>query len=194
MKPHLTFRQYRRIDLVLLAAMLCIFETLITRAAIRWYPDQLYTVSVTAAVTAIVMMRWGPWAAIHAALGGAVFCLAGGGTARQLLIYAVGNLLGLLSLVLIRLLGREAIRTNRLLALLFALCTAVFMQLGRAIVAMLTGAAWSSCLNFFTTDALSDLFAMVIVWITSRLDGVFEEQKAYLLRVQKEREDEKGGY
>ena len=189
MKRHLTFEQYRRMDLFFFAVMLCVSEALIVNAALRWFPDQLYSVSVTAALTAIVLVRWGPWAAIHAVLGGLVYCLAGGGSGKQFLIYGAGNLLSLLALALIRLFGGERIRKNALLALFYALCVLLLMQLGRALVAEL-----KTCLDFFTTDALSGLFTMVIVWIAARLDGMLEDQKTYLLRVNKEREEEKGGF
>ena len=193
MNRHYTFQQYRSLDLFFFALMLAVSETLIVRAAGRWFPDQLYTVSVSAAMTALVLMRWGPWAAIHAALGGLVFCLAAGGNGRQLLVYLLGNELALGSLLLIRLFGKEQIRTNKLLTLLFALCTQLLMHLGRALMALLLGATMADALDFFTTDALSGLFTMVIVWIASRLDGMFEDQKTYLLRVHEQMEKEKGG-
>ena len=47
---HLTLKQYRRLDLFLFAVMLILSESLIVNAAIRWFPDQLYTVSVSAAI------------------------------------------------------------------------------------------------------------------------------------------------
>jgi hypothetical protein len=194
MKRHLTFEQYRRMDLFFFAVMLCVSEALIVNAAIRWFPDQLYSVSVTAALTAIVLVRWGPWAAIHAVLGGLVYCAAGGGSGKQFLIYGLGNLLSLLSLGLIRLFGSERIRKNPLLTLLYALCTLLLMQLGRALLALVLGAQLKTCFDFFTTDALSGLFTMVILWIAARLDGILEDQKTYLLRVNKEREEEKGGF
>ena len=194
MNRRLSLKQYRNLDLFFFAVMLCISETLIVNAAIRWYPDQLYTVSVSAAITAIVMMRWGGWAAIHAVLGGIVYCLAAKGTAQQFMIYGIGNLFGLLSLLMIRLLGKDRICGNVLLVLLFALCTQLFMQMGRACIAVINGATFETGIHFITTDALSGLFTMVIVWIASRLDGVFEDQISYLLRVQKEAEEEKGGF
>ncbi len=194
MNRRLSLKQYRNLDLFFFAVMLCISETLIVNAAIRWYPDQLYTVSVSAAITAIVMMRWGGWAAIHAVLGGIVYCLAAKGTAQQFMIYGIGNLFGLLSLLMIRFLGKDRICGNVLLVLLFALCTQLFMQMGRACIAVINGAAFETGIHFITTDALSGLFTMVIVWIASRLDGVFEDQISYLLRVQKEAEEEKGGF
>jgi len=191
MNRQFSFKQYRAIDLAFFALILCVTETLIARAAAFWFPDQLYTVSVTGAVAAIVMMRWGPWAAIHAALGGAVFVFASRGSAAHLLIYCAGNLLGLLSLLPLKALGAERIRTDGFLSVCFGLLTLLLMQLGRALAALLLGTRFADCLGFFTTDALSLLFTGLIIWIARRLDGIFENQKHYLLRIHKQ---EKGGY
>ena len=193
MKRQLSFQQYRAIDLAMLGALLCITETLIVRAAIWWFPDQLYTVSVVGALTAIVLMRWGPWAAIHAVLGGAVFCLASHGNARQLAVYCAGNLFSLFMLLPLRFLGGERIRLDQMLSVCFGLLTLLLMQLGRALMAFALGTAFQTCLGFFTTDALSLLFTGVIIWIARRLDGIFENQKHYLLRIHKT-EEEKGGF
>ena len=193
MRRQLSFQQYRAIDLALFAAILCLSECLIVKAATFWFPDQLYTVSVVGAITAIVMMRWGPWAAIHAALGGFVFCLASHGSGKQYIIYCVGNLLALLSLIPLKLLGSERIRLDGFLSVAFGLVTLLFMQLGRALTALLLGTDFQTCLGFFTTDALSLLFTGLILWIARRLDGIFEDQKHYLLRIHKQEED-KGGF
>ncbi len=69
MRRQLSLSEYRGIDLTLFAVILCVAELLIVTAARFWYADQLYTVSAVAAVVAIVLMRWGPWAGIHAVLG-----------------------------------------------------------------------------------------------------------------------------
>jgi len=192
MKRQLTFSEYRTIDLLLFAGMLAVFEFIIVSAATKWFPDQPFTVSVVAAVTSIVMMRWGPFAAIHAVLGGAVFCAFSGAEPEHYIIYCAGNLLSLFSLLLIRWLGEEKIRKQVLLSLVFALSTQLLMQIGRALVAVILGHPLINCLGFITTDALSWLFAMVIIWIVRNLDGLFENQKSYLLRLQKEREKERG--
>ena len=193
MKRQLSFQQYRTIDLGMFAVMLCVAEWMIVKAATWWFPDQLYTVSVVGAVTAIVLMRWGPWAAIHAVLGGLIFCLASHGSGRQYLVYCLGNLLSLLALVPLRLLGGERIRLDGFLSVSFGIGTLLLMQLGRALVALLLGTDFQTCLGFFTTDALSLLFTGVILWIARRLDGIFENQKHYLLRIHKT-EEEKGGF
>ena len=133
-----------------------------------------------------------PWAA--ALLGGGVFALVSGGTLRQLAIYALGNLACLLTLPVLRGTGKERIRSDKLLTLLFALGVCLLMQLGRAAAALAMGTEPGLCAGFFTTDALSALFAMVIVSLARRLDGLFEDQKCYLLRCQRQRDKEKGGF
>lgn len=193
MKRQLSFRQYRAIDLAMLAALLCITETLIVRAAIWWFPDQLYTVSVVGALTAIVLMRWGPWAAIHAVLGGAIFCFASHGSVRQLIVYCVGNLFSMLMLVPLKFFGGERIRLDPVLSVCFGVGTLLLMQLGRALTALVLGTDFQTCLGFFTTDALSLLFTGLIIWIARRLDGIFENQRHYLLRIHNT-EEEKGGF
>ena len=193
MKRQFSFQQYRAIDLAMFAALLCITEFMIVKAATWWFPDQLYTVSVVGAVTAIVLMRWGPWAAIHAVLGGAVFCFASHGSAKQLLIYCAGNLFSLLMLLPLKYLGGERIRLDGFLSVLFGICTLLLMQLGRALVAFVLGTEFQTCLGFFTTDALSLLFTGLILWVARRLDGIFENQRHYLLRIHNT-EEEKGGF
>ena len=190
MGPHLTFKQYRGIDLAIFAAILALTEFLIVRAAKSWFPDQLYTVSVTAAVTAIVLMRWGPFAGIHAALGGLVYAWTSGGNLQQFVIYVAGNVLSMAAILLFKAFGKEKIRKSFLLTLLFALSVIVLMQVGRGLVALIFGNGIGVIWKFITMDALSDLFTLVVVWVASRLDGVFEDQKHYLLRQQKEREEQ----
>ena len=53
----------------------------------------------------------------------------------------------------------------------------------RALIALLTGAERASVIGFYTTDSLSMLFTFVIIWIARRLDGVYEDQIHYLLRI-----------
>ena len=188
MNHRMTFGQYRTMDLTAFAIMLIASESVIQTASTAWFPGQPYTVSVTAAIVTIVLMRWEKYAALHAVLGGLVFCFHLKAGAGQYLIYCLGNLGAMLSLLILRKAGDERIRNDALMSILFALCTQLFMQAGRAAAAGILGTPPAVCLGFFTTDALSALFTMVIVWIARRLDGIFEDQKKYLLRVQEEKE------
>ena len=92
-----SWQEYRNIDLTMMAVMLAVCEFVIVRAATWWFPDQLYTVSVAAAVTSIVYMRWGVWGAIHAVEAGFIFCFFSGATGKQFVIYCAGNLLSVVS-------------------------------------------------------------------------------------------------
>ena len=193
-KEQRTVGQYRAIDLSLFALMLILSETVIVSAAVKWFPNEPYTVSAVAAVTAIVMMRWGLWAALHAVLGGIVFCLVSHGTLAQFAIYCIGNLFGLTGLAWIRALGAERLREDSFKSLAYGFTVLLCMQLGRGLVSLLFGTKPAVAAGFVTTDVISCLFTLLIIWIVRRLDGVFEDQIHYLRRVNKEREEEKGGF
>jgi len=139
------------------------------------------------AVICIVMMRWGGFAAIHAVIGGAAFCLALGATAEQFVVYCIGNCFALVSLILIKVLGKQKIRDRVWLTIIFTVLAFVGTELGRGLVSLIFGLAIDAVLAFFTTDSLSLVFAVVVVLISRRVDGLFEDQKAYLIRTESER-------
>jgi len=181
-----TLGEYRTIDLGCFTLMIAAFEPVLHFAATKLFPAEPYTVSVVAAITAIVMMRWGPWAGIHAVFGGLLGCLLAGARPEQYLIYGLGNLLSLAALLLLKAWGKEETRKDALQSVGFGLITALLMQLGRALVALILGNSMALCLGFFTTGIITDLFTGVVIWIARRLDGIFEDQIHYLLRIQKE--------
>ena len=192
MNRQISFGQYRAIDLTILSVLLVICQFLTFMATSFWFPDQLYVVSPVAGVTALVMMRWSGWAAVPAAVGGLVYVLLAGGSVHHFLIYGVGNLLSLAVLILFKLCGKERIRKEGFLAVVFAIAVQLLMQLGRAAVAGLFGFSAAECLGFITTDILSILFTVFIVWTVRRIEGLFEDQKNYLLRIQREQKVERG--
>ena len=55
------------------------------------------------------------------------------------------------------------------------------------------GKGFGALVDFLTTDILSWVFALVVVWIARRLDGVFEDQISHLVRLKSDEEKEKGG-
>jgi hypothetical protein len=191
MKRQRSFEEYRAIDLTLWAVMLAVFEFVIVMAARFWFPGQPFTVSLAGAITAIVYMRWSWWGGIHALLSAVIFCFFSGGTPRQFVIYCLGNLLSLAAVLLLERIGKERVRTGYL-SLVFPLLVLVLMQTGRALAALLLGAAPAGVIDFYTTDSLSLLFTFVIIWMAKRLDGIYEDQKHYLLRIHA-KEEQKGG-
>ncbi len=187
MKRQITFSQYRAIDLALMTGMMAASQLVIHLAIGRWQAEHTgYIVSPVAAVTALVMMRWNLWSAIPAALGGAILTLLLNATTQQIVIYSGGNLLAMLAMLYLKFLGKERVRNNVILTLIFAILVQLLMQLGRAAVAFLMGYPLQACWDFITTDAMSILFTMVIIWIVRRVEGLFEDQKHYLLRIAQE--------
>ena len=184
---NISFRQYRVIDLVIMLAIVSFAEFIIITAAKSWFPDELYILSPTVTIVCIVMMRWGGFAAIHAAAGGLVMCMASGAAAEQYIIYCVGNCFALAALLWFAFLGKEKIRTSIPLTALFTVTAFCAQQIGRWLVGLLFGGTVQDITGFFTSDSLSLIFAVLVVQLARRLDGVFEDQKTYLFRIQAER-------
>lgn len=186
MKRQISISEYRTIDLGILAAAMALVQVLIHFAASRWFRDQLYVVSPVALVVALVMMRWNGYAAIHALLGGLLYCILAKGSWQHMLIYGGGNSFALLALLLFKFPGKEIIRQNVVYSIAFAAIVQALMLLGRAAIAALLNFEAAVCLGFITTDVLSVLLTVCGIWATRRMDGLFEDQLQYLLRVQRE--------
>ncbi|MGN0701052.1 MAG: hypothetical protein ACI4J8_08635 [Oscillospiraceae bacterium] len=133
------------------------------------------------------MMRWDGFAAIHAVVGGFAFCLAAGAEPKQFIVYCIGNCFALLGLIFLKLCGKEKVRSK--LHFIFAYVVIVFIaiQVGRWLVSLFFGASLDSIVTFLVADSLSLLFAVVGVLISRKMDGLFEDQKHYLIRTEEER-------
>lgn len=187
MNQRRSIASYRAIDLIIFAALLIVFEGIIARVSSgHRFAGQPYTVSLAAALTGIVFMRWGAWGAIHAVLSGLVLCFTQKATPNQYLIYTLGNLFSLFALPLYGKLGRQRISEERFLFLPVSLCVLLLMQAGRAIIALITGANSAAANLFFTTDSLSAVFTVLITWVSKKQDGLYEDQLHYLNRINDE--------
>lgn len=198
---NITFKQYRNLDLSIFAVLLIISEAITTVATNTWFDAQPVAISTTTLFISIVMMRWGGWAAIHASLGGAVFCIASGATAPQFAIYVIGNALSLLALFWFKAVGKEKIRQKAFTTVMFTASVYLLMQLGRWLVSLCFGGGLWNIVGYISSDIISLLFATVIMILLRKTDGMIEDQKAYLFRQMREREEEKaaktdgyGGY
>ena len=170
MARQISFNQYRTVDLLFFSLIMTVCEAGVVKAATA-FPYQPYVLSVVPAVVCIMYMRWGVWGIFHAFLGGIVACYISNGNAAQYMIYCLGNVFSAVSLFLLMKLGKEDVRESVVWSLLYAALVALLMQVA---------------LRFILTDILSGVFSVVVVWICRRLDGVFEDQKTYLLRINRE--------
>lgn len=191
-KP-ISFFRYRAMDIAMFTLLLCISETLIVLGSTVWFEKEPYTLSLTPAVSAIVMMRWGLPAAMPAAAGAAALCFFSGAQSVQYLVYMAGNLCFIaLYPVFVSKKRWQKTRENVLRCMLYGFLCALSMQIGRGAIALVTGHGFKMATGFITTDALSAMFSVLIVWICRRLDGMLEDQKHYLFRIQKEEQKKKG--
>ncbi len=190
MKRQISFAQYRAIDLAMLTFLMLLAEAGINIARATVYSGQLMKASPVGAIVALVMMRWGPWAAIPAVLGGLVYAAFHATVPQTYIIYGAGNLLVLAVLLYFKVFPKEQVRGSVLNSIAYAVIVQLSMQLGRALVALVLGFSVEVCASFITADALSVLLTVVAVWIVRRVEGLFEDQKSYLLRIQQERQVE----
>ena len=183
----ITFKQYRTIDILILVALTIIFEGIATLATAKWFALQPVAISIGLAMVCIVMMRWGWQAAFAAFASGFSFCILSGATAQQLVIYCIGNIFALLGMVWFKVFGKEGIRKSMWLITLFVSTAYIGMVLGRGILAMAFGDSWGAFVTFATTDIMTLVFAVLVIILFRKTEGMLEDQKAYLLRVERER-------
>ena len=185
---NLSFKQYRAIDLGILLFLAVAAEAVTRRAAIAWFPYEAYVLSPTFAMLCIVMMRWDGFAAIHAVACGLTLCIASGADARQFAVYCIGNCFALAAMVMFKVCGgKDKVRGKFFTTALFVAVTFCLVQIGRWLVWLPFGGSLKDIVGFFVTDLMSLLFAELAVLIARRVDGLFEDQMAYLIRTQSER-------
>lgn len=185
-----TVEQYRSVDLMMWVVMTIVFESITTIATIKWFYLQPVALSITLALTCAVMMRWNGYAAIIAAVGGFVVCVFSGANIEQYVIYCIGNIFALVALILMKYLGKERIQNSFLIKMLFATVAYVGMALGRWGISLLFDSDFTALTVYVTTDIMSLLFAVVVLHILGKCDGMIEDQRAYLQRVWEENEEE----
>ena len=120
-------------------------------------------------------------------------CFASKAGAVQYAVYVLGNLFSVLSLLMVKKMGKDKIRSGVFFSFLYATVVFLLMAFGRGVVSLILGKGAGALVDFLTTDVLSWVFALVIIWIVRRLDGVFEDQISYLVRLKSDEEKEKGG-
>ena len=172
--------------------MTLLFEVLTTVATTKWFYKQPVALSITLAVVCAVMVRWNLYAGIMAVVGGIATCIASGATVEQYLIYCIGNVFALIGLLVIKWIGKEKISTKFFAMLLYVFVAYMGMVIGRWLVSLFFGGDFTALLVYATTDVISLLFAVIILFVLSKCDGMLEDQKAYLFRQERERKEEEG--
>lgn len=194
---NLTFKKYRQLDITIFTVIYAILEALIVYGSNKWFTHQFYTLSLSVTVVAIVMVRWGGFAAIPALVGVGVSLLSNLAAGNQVtyqtaIIYTGGSLSMLLGLLYIKLVKKERLSNRKSLAcyglvIVMYLLTIVF----RTLISMCFGFGFSIIVNFNFAECLTLLFALIAVFVARRQEGLFVDQKTYLLELEKKREKER---
>jgi hypothetical protein len=185
MNKHLSLSTYRLIDISIFTVLMVVFE-LIAVKAINWF-DEVYSVSLFLTIALILIMRWGFWSIFTIITGAIIYCYAIGATVDNYLVYIGGNLFILFNLFWFTL-GKERIQKGAL-TLLYVLSGFVLVELGRSLIASFLGFPFfPTLIGFLGSDVLSALLALLIIMITRKQNGLFEDQIAYLIRVNQEEE------
>lgn len=177
-------------DILIFSVLTVVFECIATLATSKWFAAQPVAISITLTLILIVMHRWGAWAVIIAAVGGITFCITSGAGIEHYLIYGVGNIFALTSLVYFRIFGKDGVRKSFLKTLLFASSSYLSVAVGRWLVSLIFGAGFSELVAFLTTDLITLLFAVVILYSCRGIDGLVEDQRQYVIRINEKKETE----
>ncbi len=178
------------VDLMIFTVFTIIFEAIATYASGVWFWAQPVNISLSLTLICIVMMRWNGYAAIQAMVGGFVYCLCSGGTVGQYPIFIVGNLFALVGLLLIKVWGKETIRESKLKLGCYVFLSYIGMMIGRTLITAVLGGTVQTFIPYIMNDSISLLFAIIVLILLRKTDGMVEDQKAYLFRMERERQEE----
>ncbi|MBQ1286924.1 MAG: hypothetical protein IIY22_00055 [Erysipelotrichaceae bacterium] len=190
----MSFKQYRNIDLALFIGMYGLCEYLAIKAATVWF-DEPYSISIMLPMLSIVMMRWDKYCIIHALVYALLFVYFQSGSISQYFIYLIGNLGFMLLLWYVKKVTKERIRSSFFGSLSYLLAGFVLMEVFRGLASMLiAGKDAGVIFTFIMTDMLSLVFAILVIIIVRRIDGLFVDQKQYLLELNSQEEKIDGGW
>lgn len=191
----ISYRQYCATDLSIFAVILLVAEAAAYFAA-KWFPaEALYTFSFMVPISLLVMIRWG-WQSVFYALGSAILkCVFSGGTLTNYIVYGIGNCFIILMLLPVKLIGTDKITSRWWSSALITIGGWLCAYVGKSVVWAICYAvhpvagsyAYSGFIGFAAYDLLSLAMAVIIVLVLRRFDGMFESQKTYLKRLDKER-------
>ncbi|MDE7440008.1 MAG: hypothetical protein K2N23_05840 [Clostridia bacterium] len=191
----ISFRQYKYTDLFFFALVLGLSELLVFCSFKFWFKTTIdkYYVNFMLAIALTVIMRWGWVGGIYAVADGVVLCAMQGGSWQSYLSYAIGCACILSVLLLTKFLGKEKIRGKWYFSLIYILVGWVSVNFGITCMGAILGANFLASLatsfGFGVYGGLSFALADAVIMILRKMNGMFEDQKHYLLRMDAERKE-----
>ena len=190
----MSFKQYRTLDLVIFVAMYAICEYLVVKAATVWF-DEPYSISIMLPLLLIVMMRWDKYAIVHAIAYAFLFVYYQKGSLNQYLIYLIGNLGLMITLVYLYKVGKQKVKDSFFHSLVYLLIGFILMELFRGLASIIiAGSPTGIILQFMMSDMLSLVFGLLVIIIVRNVEGLYMDQKQYLIQLNSQKENNDGGW
>lgn len=190
----ISLRQYRLTDLFIFAAILVVFD-LLAYYAPKFMPNSaVFTFMLTVPMVVLVMIRWG-WPSVFFAIGDgiAISLMYNANSWQSYVSFVCGNSCIMLLLIVIKFIGKQKITEKWYFSVLFVVSAWILSNLGTSCVQAICGYDFLTCLggNFgISVNGLMSLaIGVVLILILRKLDGMFEDQKHYLLRLDAERKE-----
>lgn len=192
----ISVKQYKTTDLFLFAVILIVSEVLGHYATVWFSSSAYFVLSLTVPISALVIARWGWWGVFYPLIGGLTGCILSKASINYYVSYCVGGMALGLMLLPAKLIGIDKIRSKWYYTALFAIGAWVSVYLGRSLMWMaafavkpVKGSTLTAGFTGFGLDVLSLVIGVIVLLLMRRLDGMFEDQKSYLKRIDKERRD-----
>lgn len=186
----ITYKQYKFLDLFLFVVIMSVFEVINVFAIRKWFPDMLFSISLMFTVSLIVLVRWNLLASFFPVIHGILYSVLLGAGIETYVVYAVGNSFLIISWFLFKFLPKEKIFSKWYLTLIYPAAAFLLVLLGRAVVAVCFG---NSFIDIIKAQVLSEsiniVFAVIALLILRRVDGMIEDQKKYLFKVARARQE-----
>lgn len=159
-----------------------------------WFPDAaFFTLNLMLPVITLVLVRWGWRGLLIAVAESLLYCVIRGSVWQGYIIYMVGNLAISVELLVIWLL-KDRLNKRWYWAFLLVLAGWVAVNFTRTcLYAIIYGNFLSAAATMFGISdggLLALAMGEIIILVCRKLDGLFENQKRYLIRLDKERKEE----
>ena len=185
----ISIRQYRLTDLFLFAAILVAAELLAFYAP-RMFPNSSdFTVSFMVPIVLLVMMRWGWPSVFYPIISGVLYCGLNKMEPRMYAVYIIGNACISAMLLATKFFGKEKIAGKWYFSALFVVLGWLAVFLGRAIVSECFGIGFVAAVIGHLWELLSLAIGILVILVMRKLDGMFEDQKHYLKRLDAEKKE-----
>lgn len=186
MKKGMSIGLYRFIDLTIFSILMAVFE-FISVKALSWF-SEIYYVSVFFTIVLITMRRWQFWAIIPATVSAIIYCYLNDGVLINYIVYIGGNAFILFDLFFIKF--RKGKMNDNYIVVSYIIFGYLLVEIGRSLIALCFGSPFfSTLIGFLGVESLSGLLAILIILITKKQDGIFEEQISYLKRIKEEEKE-----